>query len=551
MTGAVGPPADTPSRRRAIIGSAAVFLALGAVFWSVFAPVRATIFEGFDEWFLHWVSRRGLVGCPYSNRPFNSLWTLPGSWITPDGFLGYHVAHATYLWLTGWCTYHIVRRVAPGDTVLAFLAGTLAAVWAPTDLTRLNSVTRTISSGFTLGMLLAAIAFLESWLRGSRALLACALLLAYVAVRGYEASLPLLLLTTTVVLLRGGGGSRALWSVSWLAMLATTAIEVVVAVVFRGGEPLYQLDVVGADLRLGPVLMRLARQYSAHLLLLPSARPSWEGLSAASAVVPAAVFLVSGVLVWRLFGRENDLPPARIAALGLGGFLLAGAAYLPFVLSAKGGYIYRTQFFSTPAIAVFLAAAVRLAAGALRPRWRAPAALLAGACLLALAGASTSAMLRAWEGFDFYPRQRTVLLQITQQAPDLEAGTLVLLIEERPRAFLATLSFRHATELLYPERATGLALGGWDYLYPTRIDRGGILTTPWASIQRSWGLRPTFHSAEQIVVFRHDGRGHVWLIEEWPPELATGLPGAGYAPRKRIRKLERPSPERALLIPPS
>jgi hypothetical protein len=415
---------------------------------------------------------------------------------------------------------------------------------------RLSPVQMSMYSGFTLSSLLAVLLLVASWRRGSRALLALSVVLAWATVRGYEATLPLLLVAGLAVRLGRGGGraSRALWAGTWTAGLMVAAAAAVAPLLAGSGEPTYQGEVWGGvDLQLGRVLGRLARQYALHLA--PALAPGTSEIRSASAALCGAVFLLGA---WPSLGRRAAAEAARAALLAAtagAGLGLAALGYGTVVLSAADVGATRMQFLSGPGIALFLAAVVRGAAAVAPARWRGRVAILLGAWIAAVAGGRTLGMQRAWDVVSAYPAQRATLARLLTLAPDLEPGTLVVLVDAS-RSWPTTFSFRHAVELLYERRATGCVWGAWDVLYPTAFTAAGVTTTPWPSLQRGWGERPSFHPFSSLVVVRLDSEHRLTLARSWPPELPAAGVGAPYAPARRILPLRRAIRARDLLAPP-
>ena len=156
-------PEKAPTLEAAI--AAAFLLALAA---ALFAFVRPTNFGGTDEWLSFSLLSRGIVGFPYANRPLNLVWALPGWSIFPDQLFGFLVFHALWIGLGGVLVFLVIRRLLPGAEPLAFLAGALAIVWAPTDGARLCAVHMIVYSGCTFGVLLALWLTLEAWFGAGR-----------------------------------------------------------------------------------------------------------------------------------------------------------------------------------------------------------------------------------------------------------------------------------------------------------------------------------------------------------------------------------------------
>jgi hypothetical protein len=413
---------------------------------------------------------------------------------------------------------------------------------------RLSSVQMSMYSGSTFGSLAAVVLFVESWRRGSRVVLVLSVLLAWATVRGYEATLPALV--AAVLAIRPGHGgpraSRALWAAGWTGGLLIAAGAVIAPLVAGSTEPTYQGEVWGGmDLHLGRILARLARHTPS------TSRPLAPGRDEIGRRRPRSreVFLLGFSLAPGLRREGGDGGRSRLFTIAAAGLALAGLGYGTVVLSAAEVGATRMQFLSAPGIALFLAAVIRLLAGVAPARWRRGLAVLLATWVAAVAGGRTQGMQRAWDAISAYPSQHDTLAQLTTLAPDLEPGTLVILVDES-RSWPTTFGFRHAVELLYGSRARGYVWGAWDLLYKTELRAEGVTTVPWPSLQRSWGERPSFHPYGSLVVVRLDRQRRLSLVEAWPPELTAAAAGASYAPARRILPRRREIRERALLVPP-
>jgi hypothetical protein len=480
-----------------------------------YSAVSSTNFAGYDEWLLRSLGDRLVLSVPYANRPLNLLWTLPGGLLTPNGFTGYYVVHGLYLWLAGVLVFMVLRRVRPEVPSLALLGAAFVVTWAPSDRTRLSTVQLTMCSGFTMSMLLAVVLLVEARWRGSRAMLLAAGATAWVTIRGYEATLPLLLVAPLVAVCvpAGARGWPRVWWVAWAAPVALATVQAPAA-----------------------VLSRLLRQFAWHLLPLVTSNPSELRHGR---VALAAALLVGGCALIQRFapdGAEGDARPRRALLTIASGLAAAGLGYGPYVLSHIGGSSDRTEFLSGPGIAAALAAAAVLAARTVPPprRWLVTAAL--GAWVVAVGTGRTLAMQQYWDRHSAFPEQAATLRELERVAPDLRPGTLVVLVDQC-HSWPAVFSFRHAVEWTYGRRATGFLwrrglLG--QLLYPTAFAPEGVRTVPWPSIQEAWGDRPTLHRYDEIVAVRRQGDCRVRLERRWPDELPPLPPGARYAPTERI-----------------
>jgi hypothetical protein len=524
--------------------------ALLAVFWSQFAWVRCTNFGGTDEWLYVSLASKGVLDIPYANRPFVLLWTLPAPLLWPHDLRAYYLVHTTYLCLSGWLLFLLVRRLDPARPLLAFLAAAISLTWAPLDFLRLDTVLLTGYSGFTFATLLTLLLFVESWVRDKPVWLAAAGLLAVVAARGFEGVLPLLIVAPLLLRWVGATRSRRLlvWVAAWESLMLLTVALVVVPFFRPEGPGSYQGSALRLDLDPFHAAVRLLRQYGYHLLPLASSPP--RELAGAAAPLAAATFLAAFALVAARDGGEPGDgsargPLVRLAALGL---LLAGLGYAVFVLSPSILAAARTQFLSAPGIALFLAALGCLVASWLPPRWRKAALALMGAWVVAVGTGRTVAMQREWdETRSAYPRQRRALADLTRLVPHTAPHTLIVLIDDSG-GWPATFTFRHAVDYLYDGRAVGYVWKAVDFLYPAYFLPAGVYYDPWPVIREPWGVAPTLHRYDEVMVAYVGDGGALRVLPEWPSHVLPALPaGARYAPEARVVREDTLPASRAIL----
>jgi hypothetical protein len=204
-----------------------------------------------------------------------------------------------------------------------------------------------------------------------------------------------------------------------------------------------------------------------------------------------------------------------------------------------------------PGIGLLLASSIGLVAsyapGALR---RAMLGAL-GAWVVAQGAAHTVAMQDHWDETSYHEPQTRLLRRLTALAPRLRPHTLVVLVGDTS-AFPTSFGFRHAVEYLYPAEATGLAKGrhSWHILYTTRVTQEGIETAPISVLREPWGVAPTLHRHDEILVVRSDASERLSLVRSWPTRILGLLPeGVSYDPEARIVVGEPEPPERAILAP--
>ncbi len=517
----------------------AILAAAGLVVFAVvaFAPARATNFRGYDEWVIVSLTSRGILEFPYANRPLNLVWGLPAWWFYPDQFSGFLVIHVAWIALGGVLTFLITRRLLPGATALAFVAGALAIVWAPGDQSRICSVQMILYSGCTFGALLATWLAVEAWARRSLALAACAAVAGVVTILSFEATMAPLALVPLLFLAGGGMRERRrllVWTLAAGCLVFACALRFAAPrwtdperVAYQGG--------IAADFTPGPLLDRTWRQlrrYVAPVFAPPPLERSWPFVP-----LSVAVFAVGFAVASRRSPErpEGQSPPRAALAVAAGlGLLWAAASLVPFVLNPETHGAERMQFIPTPGIAVLFAATAFALASFLPARARLPAVFLLGGWIAASGVARVGALQAAWDEKSAYPDQRSSLLGITAVVPDVEPGTLVVLLGGGGWAI--DVSFRHALHYLYEGRAVGHSVDALEYLYKTRFESGGVRSSPRPVLERSWQETSVLYPYDAVVVVKAVENGRVTLAETWPEELDPLPAGASYAPRARIRQ---------------
>jgi hypothetical protein len=514
-----------------------VLLGLAAVAASQFATVRCTNFGGVDEWLYLSLNSQGIVALPHSNRPLTLIWSLPAVLLTPGRFQGYLVMHVLYLVLGAWLTWLLVRWLEPGDRFLAFLAATFCLVWAPLDMARLAVVQTSMNSGATFGTLLAIALFVHSWRRRRVVGLGLGMAVAVLAARTYEATLgllagaPLLLAVATPGQPEGKPDARRVrWSLAWEAAVVLSGALAAAPLLKGSAGTLYQTAVLGADLDPGRWLARLAKLYYLHLG--PLVVVDVLELLRLGVVVAVVVFLGAAEVAGRRRGG-SACSPRRLLGLAALGLALAGMGYAILAASPAVVNATRTQFLSAPGAGLFIAAMLCLLGSLVPARARRLTVLALAAVVVALGTGHTLAMQRQWNRVSAYPAQRAALATLVREAPSLRANTLLLLIDD-DHAFPYSFTFRHAVALVYGNGVVGHALGDDSLLYTLSADRAGVRVTPWPVIQGPWREHPTFHRADEVVVFRLS-KGRLRLVEDWgETRLPSVAAGARYVPRERI-----------------
>jgi hypothetical protein len=515
------------------LASAALALSLLGIFWSGYARVKPTNFSGHDEWLVLWLDAKGVLGFPYANRPLALFWSSPlGALLDPSRVLtGYWMANGLYLSLVGLVVLGIGRRMLPSAPLLVYLAAVVAAVWAPTDSSRLDTVAMTGPySGNALAVFVAGLVFVESWRRSSLPLLASALCLAVVAVRANEATLPLLAGVPLALLALERRSARAtlLWAGAWSLVMAA-AVLVAIRPVIWPAEGSYQASALGFDPHPLRVAERMLQLYAYHLGPLFS--PLAIRASAASVVLALAAFVVGfGVLAGTHRGRAT---PRQLVGTVIAGAVASSLAYLPYALTPSVRMPLRTQMLSTPGVGFLVAGIACALAQALPTRSRAVAVALVGGWVVAGGTGRVVAMQREWDAATAWPVQSATMRDLVRLAPDLRPNTFILLFDDTGR-WPATFTFRHAVDYVYGGRAIGAVWGAHPFLYPFAFTKEGLVSDPWPAIRKPWGVKPSLHAYHEIVAARLGSSG-VEILPRWPEEVLPPLPpGAAYDPEARI-----------------
>lgn len=538
MTGMPAPPRPVAPR----VG--VVLLAVYAIFWIQFGVVRPENFGGIDEWMILSLVSRGALDIPYANRPLGLLFNLPVA-LFPGHLLGASfLLHAHYLAFVGVLTSLLVLRIAPDRPDWALLAGVFAATWAPSDLLRLNSIYSSAYSGVTAATALSVL-LLAAAGRRPLVMAVAAAGLAFVATRVHEGPLPVLMLAP-FLLYALGVRLPSVPLALYCGLMALAALVAGLPLLRERPETWYQARLLGVYLDPRGLLSRLGEQFRFHLAPLVPAAPGV--LLQPRALASAAVLALALACVRPSDGSATG---RRRLAVGMAvGLVGAAAAYSSFILAAGLAGANRTEFVAAPWIGLALAAAITLAASAVPARGRLPCLATLGAFVVAGAAARTQQLQAVWDQVGAYGRQSGAVAQMVAIAPDLRAGTLVILVDGA-HAWLGSFMFHHALDLVYGGHAAGCVPNGPEQLFYACIQgREGVRHEPWPVLKAAWGAQPRTYGFDEIVVFSADGSGHVTLQDAWPSELPPLPPGGTYTPRSRIASSARPPAARALLPSP-
>jgi len=533
-TGSVSRPDQEGRSSGRGLSTAAGIAALGV---ATFVWVRATNFRGYDEWVIASLLSRGVLSFPYADRPLNLLWALPAWILAPDRLWGFLFVHAAWLTLAGILTALLVRRLLPGATTLAFLAGAFTVVWMPSEKTRLVSVQMILYSGCTVGTLLSLWLLVEAWWRRRLSLAVLASACALATALSLEAALSPLLIAPVLLLFVGGWEDKKRWfrwTLGWLALITAAVLRIVVPMLHSRAAVTYQTDV----LALAPSPVRLVRhvlsQLGYHLVPLADAEVRELGTPAVPLVV--IVFVAGFLLATRPRGQTDGRAEAgrgELMGAGLLGLIFALLGYLPFMLTRVIRGPVRTQFLAAPGVGLLLGAGVLLLASMLPARARPWVACLLGVWVAAVGTGRTMALQREWTVSSAYSDQRRMLLEMTALVPDVKTHTLIVLLQDGG-VWSYDFSFSHAVSYLYERRGRGHVAGIDSMLCTTRFDADGVMSEPLSILRGPWHEEVTRYRYDELVVLGEDPRGGLSVLDTWPAALPALPAGAVYAPRLRI-----------------
>jgi hypothetical protein len=524
------------------------------------AWVSAANFQGHDEWLGIELASRGIVGVPYANRPLVFLWQAVAQRAWPDDLRAYWAVTSLAFLATGLLTGWLAHRLLPRAPLLALLAGVFAAAWAPLDWLRLDTTLIAGYAGFTAAAMLAVVLFAESVSRFSRALLLLAGAVGLLAALGVEGVLPLLALAPLLLAgaCRGARSRRGRrWLLAWAAFVVAGGLFAAAPSLL--GVHSYQTDALKLDPAPQRVAARLVQLLGMQLTPVFTSDPR----ELAHPAVPLAILgLALGVApVLRRAPRASGVTRTRDAAVALiAGLALACAGHLGLALAAGARDPSRSQLLSAPGFGLALAGAVAWsgslfarafasASPALRGRLARGWTLALALWIVAVGTGRVVAMQAEWDRErNLFPSQGRALADLVRLAPDLRPNTLVVLVDGARAGYWLTFTFRHAVSLMYSGKVVALLADGEPFAYPWFWTREGVAVVPWATIREPWGVQPTLHRWDEIVVARAGAGGSLEICREWPADTLGPLPaGARYDPFGRIRAaVAAPSARRLL-----
>jgi hypothetical protein len=524
------------------------YLIITLVFWGRFVLERGLHAE--TVWIELSQQRPGWEGFLYPYDPSRRFMSVPfhAAYLLSDGsYLPLHLIFGLLVFLTGWLTWVLVKRLFPAAPLLAFLAGALALVHGA-DLST-NTTPMIVVRQSVVAALGASVCFRLAWESRRPWLLLPVAALQALSLWTYE---PGLLLLSAVPLLIWSGRADVRrwlwWTAGWTAVPALFVGSLVQRYLVEGASS-YQASKIASHVDpvvAGQGLLKLVYNGIAFWdWPVPWYRTQMQGCvdEVSTRIAPALIAGTAAFAVLALLQRRNPLsvaPRRWVSAAAISAVCLV-LAYLPFLALGEVG-AWRTQFYAAPPAAVLLALVFTRIDSAVRARgWL--------AMLLATAVAASGMFVGLVSQLEMSYRwriHRQVMDGIVQAAPRLRDETLVVLsnvptgfpypvCDGAPPVdpFLDTYWFNSALRVLYPRaningvywRADRSSPGAIQY----QFDDSG------AKLLRSNTTTPDSVPYDRIVAFRYDPQSGSHLVEPFPAgEIPGSVPSPRYAPRSRI-----------------
>lgn len=525
------------------------YLILTLVFWGRFVLERGLHAE--TVWIELSQLHPGWEGFLYpydSSRRFMSVPFHAAYLLSNGSYLPLHLIFGLFVFLTGWLTWMLVKRLFPNAPLLAFIAGSLALIHGA-DLST-NTTPMIVVRQSVVALLGAAVCFRIGWEWRRLWLLVPAALLQALSLWTYEPGLLLLAAIPTIIWNGRRDFHRWLaWTAAWSVVPALFVASLVQRYLVEGTSSYQsaklasQFDPIVAATGLPKLLYRGVAFWAWPI---PWYRTQMQGCAGDvwSRIAPAllagtALFAVLALLLRKQSSSDRSVPWTKALTLAT---ICVALAYVPFLALGDVG-AWRTQFYAAPPAAILLALAftgldaIAVARGRL-------------AVLLATAVAASGMFVGLVSQLDMSYRwriHRLVMDGIVREAPRLRDDTLVVLSNVPtgfPYAvcdnaapvdpFLDTFWFNSALRVLYPGakiagvywRSDLSSPGAIEYQFDesgARLRRSNTITTP---------DRVPY---DRIVAFHYDQRSGSHLMEQFPAGEIPGSRASGsYAPRARI-----------------
>src|SRR5712692_272530 len=423
------------------------FAALAGLVLTLWLPFGWKVTGLYEEWFVMSGGDTGnpvrmLYDPPY-NQSYRPLTVAPyvlGYILTPSSFLGSNIVLALWLLGKGVAMYALVRRLVPENPALAFVSGALLVVY-PADRAFLTFLTTNVQAGVFL-LLVALNLLIVAWQRFRWPTLLAMLLAEGVALGTYEGGL-LLTLGAPVLLvwLRDGIDKR-------LAAVAALWWAVSIAFVFHLIRTLRDPASYAAGLLVGSGLdspfLEILRSwfYSVTRAYIRTFGSGWYRALRELAPQDPYLHLSAGLTVfltlpaiWLHARRDEETKPGvdikRYLVLGSLGVVAVLAGFAMYLPTTSRNSSWRVFLYSSIGAALAVGVACFLFAR-LFGQWQ--RIVFIGVTSFLIGIATVHALAQHQGYFEYSQRQQQILAGIISQAPHLEPGTTVLLVDRTPPA---------------------------------------------------------------------------------------------------------------------
>jgi hypothetical protein len=547
------------------------FAALAGLVLTLWLPFGWKVTGLYEEWF---VMSGGDIGNPVrmlydppSNQSYRPLTVAPyilGYILTPDSFLGFNIIFAIWMLGKGFAMYALVRRLVPENPSLAFVSGALLVVY-PADHALLTLRTTNIHAGVFL-FLVALNLLILAWQRFRWTTLLVTLVAEGVALATYDGAIPLAFCAPVLLAwLRGGIDKRlAAVAASWWGVSMYFLFHLILAL--RNPTTYAAQLWVGSDLG-KPHFVEILRswRYSVTRAYRQTFGTGWYEALRELAWQDPYLHLSAGLTVfviipaiWLHARRDAESTPVvhtnrylSLAALGVIAVLPGFAVYLP---TAWRDSSWRVLLYSSIGAALAVSVACFLFAR-LFGQWQ--RSVFIGVTSFLIGIATVHALAQHQGYYEYSQRQQQILAGIISQAPHLEPGTTVLLVDRTPTAAFKAWSMcalvsnclEWALRYIYGDptlRARYCAPG-----YRPRIERSEEcrfeahqVTISYVHYVRNEEIRTSYPYAS-LVVFENSVRGLNVLNDLSGYRSESGADG--YDPSRRI-DASSPLPPRARTV---
>jgi len=425
------------------------FAALAALVVTLWLPFGWKVTGLYEEWFYMSYTDEGkgkplrMLYDPYPGEEYRPLTLAPyafGYLLTPNSFLGLNIILALCLLGKGTAMYSLVRRLVPDNPALAYVSGALLVVY-PADSALLTLRTTNMHAGVFL-LLVALNLLIVAGQRFRWTTLVAMVVAEAVALGTYDAGIPLAFCAPVLLVwLRDGIDKRIVAvAAAWWAVSMSFLVNLIVALRNPSTYVAAQLW-AGSDLDTTHFVGILrswghsvTRAYGRNFVT------GWyealRGLGWQDPYLHLSAGLTVFVIIpaiWLHARRDAEGTPVMntkrylaLSALGVGAVLPGFAVYLPTYWRNSN---WRVFLYSSIGAALAVSVACFLFARLFGHRQR----IVFIAVTSFLIGIAAVHALTQHQGYVEYSlRQQQILANIISQAPHLEPGTTVLLVDRTP-----------------------------------------------------------------------------------------------------------------------